>query len=180
MVELMGTCHHDTVGQTCFKPKSPEPLSWGLKLHCGHTLPSTMVNPAACLAGKLGTAVRHRQWDVRGCDLSPSLPITGKTELNINIFSGEWRLTECCFLFFFIAYIQVYNHESQPTLCSYIDQHLVQNIIEEKSDQLYVYHSPLEGEKKRKTAWFLILERSHLSHLVSNIPANSINKLSFK
>ena len=29
MVEQMGTCHRDTVGQTCCKPKSPEPLGWG-------------------------------------------------------------------------------------------------------------------------------------------------------
>lgn len=101
-VDQMGTCHCDTVGQTCCKPKSPEPLGWGLKLDCGHTvLPSTTVNPAACVAGRLGTPDRHgnEQWDVRGCDLPPRPPVTGKVEINANIFSGGWRLTESSLLF---------------------------------------------------------------------------------
>jgi len=53
-------------------------------------------------------------------------------------------------VFFLTVDIQVYNRGSQPTLCSYINQNFMRKIIEENSDQLYVYHSPLEGEKKKK------------------------------
>lgn len=186
-VDQIGTCHRDAVGQTCCKPKSPEPLGWGLKLDCGHTaLPSTTVNPAACVAGRLGTTDRHgnEQRDVRGCDLSPPPPSHWENRIKCKYFlwgmKANWKLPA----FFLIVHIQVYNGGNQPTLCSYINQNLVRNISEENSDQLYVYHSPLEGEKekkrKRKTAWFLILEISHLSHLISDIPSASINNFSFK
>lgn len=65
---------------------------------------------------------------------------------------ANWKLPAffLFFIFFLTVDIQVYNHGSQPTLCSYINQNLVQNIIEENSDQLYVYHSPLEGEKEKE------------------------------
>lgn len=89
MVEQMGTCHLDAVRQTCCKPKS---LGCELKLDCGHTaLSSTMVNPTACLQEGLCNIDKHgeEQWEVRGCDLTPTPPVTGKIELNTNIFSGE-------------------------------------------------------------------------------------------
>lgn len=139
MVEQMGICHHDTVGQTCCKPKSPEPLSWGL-------------NPAACPAGRLGTTDSHGEEEWMWVAVTPPQPLSYWE--NLWGMKANWKLPA----FFLIVYIQVYNCGSQPTLCSYINQNLVRNITEENSDQLYVYHSPLEGEKekkrKRKTAWF--------------------------
>lgn len=77
MVKQMGICHCDTVGQTCCKPKSPSAGSWSWTADIQPS-PSTMVNPTACFAGRLGTTDRHgkKQWDVRGCDhpLTPPPP----------------------------------------------------------------------------------------------------------
>ena len=65
MVEQMGTCHRDTVGQTCCKPKSPEPLGWGLELGCGHAaLPSTMVNMSCRKVGHC----RYTRERAMGCE----------------------------------------------------------------------------------------------------------------
>lgn len=111
--------------------------------------PGTTGSSAACLVGRLGTADGHKQErrDMRGHDLPANPPDSGKTQLNTRIFSAaSWELPA----FSLTIHFQVYSRGSQPTLCSYINQTLVQNIIEENSDKPYVYHSPLEGEKEKE------------------------------
>lgn len=89
---------------------------------------------------------------------------------------ANWKLSA----FFLVVYTEICNCGSQLTLCSYINENLVQNIIEENSDQLYVYHSPLEGEKERKKKRknSLIFGFGNKSSITFNNA--SINKFSFK
>lgn len=85
---------------------------------------------------------------------------------------------------FLIVYIEVYNCES-PLYALKLIKTWYMKILLRKTQINFMFTIALWKERKRKrerekTAWFLILEISNLSHLISDIAAASINKFSFK
>lgn len=117
----------------------------------GTALPGTTVNPTACLAGKLGTADRHgkEQWDVRGCDLPPGPPDTGKIELNTNIFSGEWRLSESSLLFSWLFILKSITVEVSPLYALTLIKTWCE-ILLRKTQINFMFTIALWKERKRK------------------------------
>lgn len=162
------------------KPKS---LGCELKLDCGHTtLSSTMVLSCRKVCAPLiDTGKNNGKWEAVTL---PQPPSYRENRIKYNNFLWRMKVNWKPSALFLIVYIEVYNCES-PLYALKLIKTWYMKILLRKTQINFMVTIALWKERKRKrerekTAWFLILEISNLSHLISDIAAASINKFSFK